>query len=62
MPIVKLARNYVLKILRWLSVAKGVSNLCAHGVTVKKALYNQLPERRQELLLDTNKLLIVLYI
>ena len=35
-----------------------------HGVTIEKvkALYKRQPERRQELLLDTDKLLIALYV
>ena len=34
----------------------------AHEVTIEKALYNWLPEKRQEVLLDTDMLLIAIYI
>ena len=41
-------------------VVKDLCSLRAHVVTIEKALYKRQPERRQELLLDTDKPLIAL--
>ena len=44
----------------WVRVVKNLWSLRAHGITIEKALYKWRLERRQELLLDTDKLLIAL--
>ena len=46
----------------WVRVIKDVQSSRAHGVTIEKVLCKRRPERRQELLLDTDKPLIALYI
>ena len=46
----------------WVRVVKDVQSSRAHGVSIEKALSKRRPERRQELLLDTDKLLVALYI
>ena len=46
----------------WVRVAKDLCSSRAHGVTIEKALYKRRPERRQELLLDTDKPLVALYV
>ena len=44
-----------------LLMGKGRQSLRTYGVTIEKVLYKQRPERRQEILLDKDKLLITLY-
>ena len=39
-------------------MGKGHQDIRAHGVTNREAPYKRRPERRQEVLLDTDKLLI----